>query len=499
MRLVPALIAATAALGACNSDPTEQPAYEPAESVAVTAFSIAPNVRVMANLDSVFFSIDLDHGVIFNADSLPAGTKIDRLVPKITFPSTVTKAEIEMSGGTTRTGTVNYKTSPNDSIDFSGSVHLTLATADDALSKTYTIKVNVHKMVADSLMWDRSAVRDLPSRSSRPLAQRTVNFNNGVYTFIEEADGAFNMVRWGNLTESTGGYSDMVAVDNETRYDVATITPVARKLYALSKEGVLAESSDGSRWQPTGMRWKNIIGAFGESLLGIVEQDGVLCHDIWPRPAGYMPSPIPDGFPTSGMSEFHSFTSQWAAEPIGLFVGGMRDGKVSGDTWAYDGADWACISNRPLPQLQDVLLVPYFNYRQTATSWIQTEFSVLLAIGGRRQDGSVNRTVYLSYDNGVNWMEAESLLQLPAYIPSLYDADAAICNAPMEANLDNNWKVRAGRIPSDVKRIQYFTEGSEINWECPYIYLFGGYTSESILSKLVWRAVLARLTFTPIF
>ena len=172
-RLAPALAGMALTLGACNSEKSDEPAYEPALSVAVHSFSISPNAKVMTNLDSVFFSIDLAHGVIFNADSLPRGTKIDKLVPKITFPSAVTKAEIEMTGGETRTGVVDYKKSPTDSIDFSGNVTLTLATEDGSLSRQYTIKVNVHKMVADSIMWDRSAVAPLPSASPAPRVQGT--------------------------------------------------------------------------------------------------------------------------------------------------------------------------------------------------------------------------------------------------------------------------------------------------------------------------------------
>lgn len=145
MRVLPCLIGAAIVLGACNAEKSDEPAYEPALSVAVQGFSLTANSKVMANLDSVFFSIDLDHAVIFNADSLPVGTNINKLVPKITFPAAVSKAEIKMSGGTTRTGIVNYKTSPTDSIDFTGDVTLTLSTEDGALSKTYTLKVNVHK------------------------------------------------------------------------------------------------------------------------------------------------------------------------------------------------------------------------------------------------------------------------------------------------------------------------------------------------------------------
>ena len=71
------------AMTACNKDDNDinntASMYVPA--VAVTRFYLKADSKVMNNLDSVFFSIDLENGVIFNADSLPKGTKISTLIP----------------------------------------------------------------------------------------------------------------------------------------------------------------------------------------------------------------------------------------------------------------------------------------------------------------------------------------------------------------------------------------------------------------------------------
>lgn len=49
--------------------------------MAVTAFSLNDNKKVLDSLSNVFFSIDLVSANIFNADSLPYGTNVSRLVP----------------------------------------------------------------------------------------------------------------------------------------------------------------------------------------------------------------------------------------------------------------------------------------------------------------------------------------------------------------------------------------------------------------------------------
>lgn len=184
----------------CNdkSDPVEEDETTNivnVPNVAVTSFSLRSDSKVMSNLDSVFFSIDLNHGVIYNADSLPKGTPVDKLIPVIKYSDYITKALITMEGGITKTGESDYYASPSDTIDFSGKVTLTIATADDAMSKDYVIKVNVHKQNPDSLQWDQIAVTGLPSRLGSPKAQGTVDHSGMAVCLIEESDGSFTLAQ----------------------------------------------------------------------------------------------------------------------------------------------------------------------------------------------------------------------------------------------------------------------------------------------------------------
>ena len=69
----------------------------------------------------------------------------------------------------------------------------------------------------------------------------------------------------------------------------------------------------------------------------------------------------------------------------------------------------------------------------------------------------------------------------------------------MSASLDAYWKDLDTKTPRDVKRIQYFVDGSDVDWDCPYIYMFGGHPADGNLQDEILRAVLARLTFSPLF
>ena len=494
-RLAAPLLIASLTLASCNSkEESEEPKYEPAPTVAVNSFKLTADARVMPNLDSVYFSIDLNRGIIFNADSLPKGTAITRLTPVITFPSTVTSATIVMEGGSHREGSVDYKKSPTDTIDFSGNVKLILATEDDALTRTYTIKINVHKAVADSLMWDRMADTPLPSRLSAPKNQKTVALGKRSFTLVEESDASLTMSVCDDL--KTGKWTKH-ALSLPFKPQIRTLAASDDALYILDNDGRLFTSTDGLSWSDTATAWSRILGGYGKRLLGLKADGSRTLHDIYPRPEGFTPSEIASDFPTDDYSNMLGFSSKWADNPYAYISGGRRGDTLLSATWAFDGSDWAKISNAPLPPLREALMVPYFVYRKTSTSWIQTEYSVTLCIGGRDKAGKLSRKVYLSYDNGVNWSEAGQLMQLPDFLPSLSGADAIISSTPMEAPL-LNWEQHLTARPEGC-RVKYFTDGSEVNWECPYIYLFGGIKSDGRLNDAVWRAVLARLTFAPLF
>lgn len=65
-------------------------------STQVKGFNLKADAKVLSALDSVFFSIDLVNAQIFNADSLPYGTRVNKLVLQITTDA-CSKVEPECS------------------------------------------------------------------------------------------------------------------------------------------------------------------------------------------------------------------------------------------------------------------------------------------------------------------------------------------------------------------------------------------------------------------
>ncbi|MBR6750286.1 MAG: hypothetical protein IKM10_07355, partial [Bacteroidaceae bacterium] len=69
-------------LPACKKDEDEEKVST--GSVRISAFSLKADTTLLDNLENVFFTIDLENGLIYNADSLPVGTDVSELEVKIT-------------------------------------------------------------------------------------------------------------------------------------------------------------------------------------------------------------------------------------------------------------------------------------------------------------------------------------------------------------------------------------------------------------------------------
>lgn len=496
-KLITSVIGGAMLVGACNSESensNSQTGYTEPSNAAVTAFKLKADAKILSGLDTVFFSIDLQRGLIFNADSLPKGTRVTDLIPVISYSSSVSSAVITMEDGQKRSGEVDYKRNPNDSIDFTGKVNLTLTTSAGN-SQTYALKVNVHKMEPDSLCWGETAASTLPARLPRPLAQRTVRHNNQVYCMIEESDGTYTV---STSPESAAGNWTRNSVSLPFKPKLRTLTSTEDKLWILASDGILYNSEDGNTWQTTGVKWHNIIGNYNNTLMGLRSDN--TGYAITSFGGTWSDVPAPDDFPIEDYTNMYSYQSKWMASPICVLGGGITaEGKVSSAIWAFDGTDWAKLSEGKIPASRCATIVPYYSYLRKGSTWIFNEYNTIFLIGGLKADGTFSKQTYISYDNGVNWSVAPQLLQMPSYIPAMWKLDNTVESKPMEESLlPSGWKnMPKPQIPGWYK-VATVVDGTQVKWECPYIFLYGGCDEQGGLYNTIWRGVINRLSFTPI-
>ena len=168
------LATALLSLSSCNSssDPFDEP-YDRGTELIVTKFYLKADYKVMTNLDSVYFAIDLNHRVIYNADSLPVGTPVDKLVPMLTIPSTVGQVQIVVENPETGESTVHdYRENPGDTIDFTRRVTLRLANLDGTVDRSYALSLLRHERPHGS---PRSARQPGRSEGGKPRLHRLLS------------------------------------------------------------------------------------------------------------------------------------------------------------------------------------------------------------------------------------------------------------------------------------------------------------------------------------
>lgn len=499
-------LAASLAVGSCNSSEVET-GEASTYGVAVHSFKLGANDKVLENLDSVFFSIDLVNAQIFNADSLPYGTPTNKLVPAITMYDNVSVAELSYSTEKGDT-VVNYLTHTTDTVDFSrGPVGLRVVSWDGLVERKYTIRVNVHQLKTDSLVWNSAARRILPSALSAPVEQKTAADGKAIYC-LTRAGSRYSL-------QST----DNPFYDDWTNHNVAMPANVIVSSFTVI-DGVLhilvddngssaghahyTSADCGASWTPSGHRFTTIYGACaGQLLANLLNEDGSwsLFNGI-----GSNPMAMPEGMPVSDFSNIILYNAPLAGAEHAVIAGGNgADGRPVKAVWGYDGAGhWARLNAQPMDEAASRMVLASFETFRISGSFQATAYPTLFLFGGVKLDGTLNRTMYTSVDYGMTWSQAPELLQLPAEVPAVYGAQAFRYSGILhESRSQGLWEeVPLGyRLPATAvveglplsRAIAPITE-----WECPYIFMFGGHRSDGNLSPFVWRATLNRLTFKPI-
>ncbi len=482
----------------CNSDSPDYSGENTSSGVAVYSFSLSADDKVMENLDTVFFSINLNEALIFNADSLPYGTSVKRLVPKITMLETISKADLIVPGYDGKEDTTyNYLTSSTDSIDFTNPVYLDVQSPDGLVSRRYTIKVNVHTAVTDSLVWDRMAYRTLPTDIAAPAAQRTVATADTYYCLT--TDGS----RWcmGRTGELFDGSWELSVPAMPAGTDISTFAATADRLFIVAGGSLYSSADGGESWSDTGERWNNIYGAVGDKLLGNRQLDGVWQYAQFPA-GGLDGVAMPAAMPVEGTSQLIDFTFPLSAARQAVTMGGVRaDGSFTGAVWSYDGRTWAEINPDFSLKLRDITLLPYYTIK-VSNALVATEQSVIMALGGVDMDDVINDSVFVSRDYGMTWSKAPQLMQLPDYVPDFYGAQAFVQDATMGSRSASLWTEMpfAYRLPATAVFEPFAASRATTpvtTWECPFIYLFGG-CADGVLHNSLWRATINRFVFKPI-
>lgn len=473
----------------CNKDKDDDDAYSfstSTQTTLITGFGLQDDSEVLTSLDSVHFTVDYDKGLIYNADSLPVGTNITGLKVTVDFLNTVSSAVFNITGATSQADTtIEYTSSMSTKLDFTGKTVLTVTSSDKSQVKDYEIKVLVHKVNPDLLVWPQEWRRDLPGYDSNVTGHKAVK-QGDLYRIMTYNGTVCNLLTASSPNQGTW---DQQTLNLPFAPQVSSFTATDDALFILAQDGTLYTSPDGAAWSTCGVTWHSVLGAYDGRLLGIVAGTDGYYHDEYPHSDGFNASLVEEGFPVSHSSSMIFTDNTWTVSQQAMLVGGYDSkGNMLSDVWGFDGMKWGKINNshsQLLPALADATLFSYYTYKTLPGVRRYGRQQTWFVMGGRKADGTLNGKIYLSNTQGIVWAEADSTITQPSNMPNFYGAQAFV-------NFETLTASGASYLP---RRVQSLVT----SWECPFIYLMGGYNDQGALLPYTWRGVYNRMTNYPVY
>lgn len=177
------------------------------------------------------FSIDHNAGLIYNQDSLPKGTDVTKVTVNIGY-----------EGGYILYGHETAIYDSEDSIDFTHPVPFTVYAADGEGSRSYYVRLNVHRSDMDSLLWTPMSGTRFAGEQMDDLKALTAN--GVIHVFAQTREG-LSMTSasttdgmWSSLTPANGVSGDI---------DLSSVNILDGTFYLLADDK-LYHSTDGLNW-----------------------------------------------------------------------------------------------------------------------------------------------------------------------------------------------------------------------------------------------------------
>ena len=338
------------------------------------------------------FTINQVTGEVYNNDSLPFATNISKVVTQFSVNGVASIYVDSLD---------SYEHfSSTDSLDFTSPRKVRIYSEDAEFYKDYTIKINVHQVDPELMVWNKyPAVEGL-------VPVRVVEANGAMFLFGKDSNGAVAVAS--TALEGVPAWETALVSGLPADADISTIQLFNGALYAVAGGNVYT-SADGAVWtlsaSDTGA--VAIVGASEEDgKLWIAGSQGVL----WSEDAATFTvnEALPEGFPLYGVS-LASYPLNHNKKIVRYMLVGYTAEDKSGEPAVWSKlsteAKWTNYKNEEnkyeCPALEGLSVVRYDNY--------------LYAVGGA---GTVNgrevapfNSFYISKDNGITWKVSTGFYQ----------------------------------------------------------------------------------------
>lgn len=412
------------------------------QNCIVTAFSLADNSEVCSGLSGYSFTIDNyglsddsihalfpNDGIIFNPDSLPHGVIADSVKVSLTAatPDSIYLRLYALDG----TLGQEAQFSADSAFYFASypDCRLTVV-ARGGYRKTYHIKVNVHKVVGDTIVWHDYT--DELWADMDIIDQRTDTLGGKYYWMVKTSDLNYHVSTATN-DEGITAWQPMadVEVDEGEQLDLSTLYNWHDALYAIGRNnGRLMRTTDGRNWEVAcadhnfeailgnQYKTKDVYGVWNsDSLNVIVKVDGEYRFAVSANATAWnIEQTIPSDFPVAGFTRpiYTEARSAYGNLTSRLYItGGMaQDGQLVSGTWSCDGwsdnshgPNWIEFEQNDLPGMTGATVIEYtLDNDHPKTFWLlHPGFTSTGDVPTHRLYSKDYTTLYYSEDNGVSW------------------------------------------------------------------------------------------------
>ena len=361
-----------------------------------------------------------DTGLIYCKDSLKFGTRLDSVVPYITYKATPGSATFYLPNDT-------IVSTGNDTIDLTQKpVYLHILASDMKTERWYRIDINVHKINPDLYVWEKLVDNIFPKQDCHTKA---FYFNNKFVLFVN--NGVSTQIYTSSTMAESWDQSSDPLIGLPTPCYVKDIVQQNDTLYYIDK-GQLYTSTNCFTWTATdysnasfkpinmllpynGLAWCIIQERDSNLMLATIQN-----NQITPQTniEGYENGYIPNTFPISDFAAT-SFTCS-SERPRAIVVGGRKlDGNPVNSRWSFE-----YIPDENKYRLIDFTISQPSFKTLTGASIIQYD-GKLMMFGGLDNDLEWNSNILYSDDEGMHW-----------YVP-----DTACNQLPMEYQSRQNQSV----------------------------------------------------------
>ncbi|MBQ8889714.1 MAG: hypothetical protein IJY59_09560 [Bacteroidaceae bacterium] len=406
------LFIAACSITSCLDDETVE--YDFSQNASITAFAITDSIvtyypsitasgkdttlsTAVLGTDYPFIIDQLNHR-IYNADSLPVGTDISKVVVSISSDGYYV---FRVKGDK---DTIFVET---DSLDFTNPIKFKVLSQMGVFGHTYTAELLVHKQEPELLNWTRMN----NNFSTAIQAQKAVYLNKTIYVFAEqEAQTA--------VTYSTNGkeWSELQDIDIPVKADYSTAMVWNDQLYILANNELYC-SENGINWTKveTEQTFNSLITCNSSKMIGadadnyyIESTDGI----TWGRQAL-----LPESFPQSPYQfASYSLLTNSAIERTVLMGYNANEEDTTNIIWSQlsNETEWSAMTyenNKKLcPKFENPTIIRYND--------------ALYAFGGPAVDGGevdAFSCFYSSTDNGISWEAMTENMLFPEEFTNLYE------------------------------------------------------------------------------